>query len=158
MELITSNLELIPDVDNYRGFFLSLIEKGVVAKWRLTLRDGTKIEAKTTKPTKTEVPPFWNGPWSFGAINNRWEGYNTAQLVDELVNRSRYSKFWNSLHIIELYQTDSTELPCYHFSLSESGMVNTQYRQHYNCKSWEQHVTYGVGGSEAVVLCEDPSA
>lgn len=158
MELITTNLELIPVEFKYRELFTALIEKGVVAKWRLTLRNGTKIEAKTAKPTETKVPPFSNGPWSFGAINNRWEGYNTAQLVDEMVNRSRYSKFWNSLHVIELYQTDSTDLPCYRFSLSENGMVNTQYRYHYNCKSWDQHVTYGIGGSDAVVLCKNPSA
>lgn len=157
MELITTNLELIPEVDNYRGFFLSLIENGVVAKWRLTLRNGTKIEAKTAKPTETGVPPFSTGPWAFGSINNHWEGYNTAQLVDAMVKRSRYSKFWNSLHVIELYQTDSTELPCYHFSLSENGMVNTAYRRHYTNKSWNQDVTYGIGGSEKIVLCENPS-
>lgn len=157
MELITSNLELIPVEFRYREYFTALIETGVVAKWRLTLRDGTKIEAKTAKPTETGVPPFSTGPWAFGAINNRWEGYNTAQLVDEMVNRSSYSKFWNSLHVIELYQTDSTELPCYYFSLSECGIVNTKYRNHYNCKSWDQHVTYGFGKSEKIVLCENPS-
>lgn len=157
MELITSNLELIPVEFRYREFFTAFIENGVVAKWRLTLRNGTKIEAKAAKPTETKVPPFSNGPWAFGSINNHWEGYNTAQLVDEMVNRSRYSKFWNSLHVIELYQTDSTELPCYRFSLSECGMVNTAYRRHYTNKSWSEYVTYGIGGSKAVVLCENPS-
>lgn len=157
MELITTNLELIPEVDNYRGFFMSLIEKGVVAKWRLTLRDGTKIEAKTAQPTETKVPPFSNVPWSFSATTHK-EGYNTAQLVDEMLSRCGCSKFWNSLHVIELYQTDSTDLPCYHFRFSDYRIVTLSYRGHYERKRWDLNITYGIGGSKAVVLCENPSA
>lgn len=156
MEIITHNEELIPVEYGYRKFFHDLIENYVVAKWKLTLRDGTEITAKTAQSTITAVPPFSNGPWRYGSICNHWEGYNVACIVDEMINRSHYSKFWYSLYSVELYECDLAERPCYRFSLSENGTVNIAYRRHHRLTSWDQYVT--LGRRRPPVLCQDPYA
>lgn len=154
--LTTTNLELIPEEFGYRAYFVSLVENGIVAKCVITLHNDAKITIKTATPTEVKVPPFYRSS-GFGEVYNRWDGYNMVALVDIMEERYRYSKFWNSIDIIKLYQTDSAEQACYGFSVSDTGIVNIRYRRHHSLSSWDQWVTYGVCNSEKIVLPDNAS-